>query len=433
VLSAVRTSARYGDLVRRDGMIHQSVFTDPTIFDEEMIKVFGGSWVFLAHEAEIPKPNDFKSITVGRRPTLVTRGSDGRIHALLNRCTHRGSPVCITAQGNAKRFVCPYHAWAFDIAGELQSVPFPDGYGEQFDKKSRHLGRFPRVESYRGYIFGSLNANVEALTDYLAGAREVIDWSVDQDRTGPSGVRVVRGAQMSYRGNWKGMNDNNTDGYHAPFLHSPTAVMNLQRHGAGRGLAGANEYKNMRTQYLGNGHRLLDQRNVFTSPWDRARPMPGRETHRDSVIAEFGEDEARRWLNLAGRGGINLIVYPNLFVLGHGSFAVYEPVTVSSTNVRYYTSLLNDAPDEINTLRIRFEEDFNNLGTRDDLAQMEEIQQTLGCVPELEWLDFSRGLSRESADSHGIITGDKTDETPVRHAYTHWARLMDREVKLSVI
>ena len=69
-----------------------------------MLTMFAGLCVFLLNDAEIPNPNDFKCVNVGRRPVIVTRAGDGEIRALMNRCTHRGTTVCMEAQGNAKRF-----------------------------------------------------------------------------------------------------------------------------------------------------------------------------------------------------------------------------------------------------------------------------------------------------------------------------------------
>ena len=161
--------------------------------------------------------------------------------------------------------------------------------------------------------------------------------------------------------------------------------------------------------------------------------MPGRETHGEAIAEKAGKDRASQYLDLTGRSGINLVIYPNLLLLGHGCFAVYEPVDVALTNVRYYTTLLNDAPEELNTLRVRFEEDFNNVGARDDLAIMEMVQDVLTTVPEMEWLDLSRGMVRQTIDSRGVITSNKTDDTAIRGSYDHWKSLMNREVTLSVV
>ena len=79
----------YDMLVRPDGMVHRTLFTDPAIFEQEMGKIFGGTWVFLLHQSELPDPNDFKCVNIGRRPVIVTRTDQGEIRALMNRCSHR--------------------------------------------------------------------------------------------------------------------------------------------------------------------------------------------------------------------------------------------------------------------------------------------------------------------------------------------------------
>ena len=105
-----------------------------------MNKVFGGTWTFLAHESEVPKPNDFVRKKLGLRPIIVTRDRSGAFHALLNRCTHRGATVCRQDSGSARRFTCPYHNWSFENTGALVGVPMEDAYGADFDKSSLGWG-----------------------------------------------------------------------------------------------------------------------------------------------------------------------------------------------------------------------------------------------------------------------------------------------------
>jgi phenylpropionate dioxygenase-like ring-hydroxylating dioxygenase large terminal subunit len=425
-----RNAARYGDLVRPDGMIHRRLFTDPRIFDEEMVRIFGRSWVFLLHEAEVPAPHDFKTITIGRRPVIVTRSPGGQINALLNRCTHRGSLVCVETQGNANRFQCPYHSWSFASDGQLLGVTFPKGSSPHFDRSAHDLYRFPRVESYRGFVFGCLIPHVEPLIEWLGAAAPIIDWAVDKDRVGPGGVRIAKGTFYTVNGNWKLQSDNNNDSYHAPFLHLSTARMNQQLYGSGKGL---DHFKGdespMYLQDLGNGHKFLDQRPSITSAWERTRPIPGKEVYAEALTVRLGGEAALEHLELVGRTGINLVLYPNLFILGHGMFAVFEPVAVDKTNVRYYTALPNDAPVEVNALRLRFAEDFNTLGVRDDNEAIERVQHALSTIPEMEWVDYSRGLgtNRETFETNGVITGNIMDETGLRGSYKRWQQLMDRD------
>lgn len=105
------------DHLVRDELLHRTVYTDPELFDLEMQRIFGGSWVFLAHDSEIPAPGDFVRRQMGKRQILIVRTEQGEVKGLLNRCTHRGTTLVPGDAGCAKRFVCPYHGWAFDLDG----------------------------------------------------------------------------------------------------------------------------------------------------------------------------------------------------------------------------------------------------------------------------------------------------------------------------
>ncbi len=427
-------NGRFDHLVRPDGMVHRTVFTDPAIFEREMTQVFGGTWVFLLHASEIPNTNDFKCITVGRRPVIVTRGADGDIRALMNRCTHRGTTVCLQAQGNATRFQCAYHGWSFSNTGELLTVTFAEGYGPGFDKAAHNLGRFPRIETHGGYVFGSLNPDVEPLLEWLGPARAMMDWSLTAFTT--PGARVVRSSSMVFNANWKLQNDNNGDMYHVPFTHRSIAQMTAERHGAGKALDHFRGDKTpMVVQYVGHGHKLIDQRPAIPSPWERARPVPGREAYSQALHEGFGPEQAQDYLNMTGRAGINLILYPNMIISGAGSFNVYEPVAVDKTIVHSYSVVLDDAPMAVNALKSRFLEDFAGFGYRDDNEIFERIQHSLSTIPEMEWVDFSKGLGtdRESVGADGTITGAVSDETGIRGAYQYWVELMERDVHPCVL
>ena len=82
------------DALVHEDKVHRSLYTDPAIFDLEMTRIFGAVWVFLAHESQVPRPNDFVRARLGRRPLIVVRDSNGVLRALYNRCTHRGATVC---------------------------------------------------------------------------------------------------------------------------------------------------------------------------------------------------------------------------------------------------------------------------------------------------------------------------------------------------
>ncbi len=424
----------YGALVTDDFRVHRSVFTDPKIFEDEMVRIFGGTWVYLLHESEIPEPFDFQTRRVGRRPVIVTRAEDGEIHVLLNRCTHRGTLLCPLETGNQKRFQCAYHGWTFSNSGDLTAITYPDGYREDFAKEAYNLGRAPRVQSYRGFVFCSFNPDVESVEAWMGPARTIFDWAVDR-AGGDDHVKMVKASTMEYRGNWKLQNDNNGDMYHVPFTHRSTLTMTRQRHGAGKSL---DHFKGdsspMTVRDLGNGHKMIDQRPSIDSVWERARPIPGRETQAEQLIARIGEQRARQYLEYVGRAGINLILYPNLYVGGNASLLVYEPVAVNRTFVHSYIALLPGAPPEINALRMRFEEDFINIGNRDDNEVFERLAAALGDIPEMPWIDVSRGwrTAGETVEADESLSGRVTYETGIRASYVRWRELMTKAPAMAV-
>src|SRR5882724_840068 len=164
----------YSSLVE-EGRVHSAVFTDESIFEAELERIFYTYWVFLAHESEVPEPGDYCRKSIGRHSIVVTRGADGEIRAFFNRCRHRGTAVCRYERGNADFFRCPYHGWTYTNQGKLVGVPFPSRYGADFNKENLGLAPVPRLDSYRGFIFVSLAEDGPSLTDHLGRAAGYID------------------------------------------------------------------------------------------------------------------------------------------------------------------------------------------------------------------------------------------------------------------
>ena len=144
--------------------VHRSAFTSEEILALEREKIFSKAWLYVGHESELPKPNDFVTRGVGGRPVIFIRDRDGRIRVLLNTCRHRGAEVCRLSSGNSKVFACFYHGWAYDNTGRLVSVPDGDAYSASFDRGQLGLYQ-PRVESYRDFVFVTFSRR------YTFGAR----------------------------------------------------------------------------------------------------------------------------------------------------------------------------------------------------------------------------------------------------------------------
>jgi len=206
----------WDELVQED-RVHRLIYTDPAIFAAEMVHVFGGTWVYLAHESQIPANNDFITGRLGLRPLIIVRDMNGTIRALYNRCTHRGTTLCCWDKGNTRSFQCPYHGWSFLNTGKLRGVPWPDGYACDFRDPKYNIAQVPRVESYRGFIFGTLNLDAPPLADWLGPICRPIDQWLDRNPGGK--VVVCEANRLKFKGNWKLAYDNSGDGYHVVYSH----------------------------------------------------------------------------------------------------------------------------------------------------------------------------------------------------------------------
>lgn len=421
------------DTLVQDERVHRTLYTDETIFAEEMNRVFGATWTFLAHESEIPKPNDFVRKKLGLRPLIVTRDRTGGFNALLNRCSHRGATVCRQDAGSARRFTCPYHNWSFDNTGALVGVPMEEAYGASFDKSALGLGRV-RVEAYRGFIFGTLNQELPDLETHLGqAARRIDEWL---DRWPGARLAVRQGThKLICCGNWKLVFDNSADGYHPGFSHASLLRMRKDRYGGGvdmQWVLGNVDDGLQTVADLGNGNTFLDQRKEITRYWDQAAPMPGEESYARLVREMLGGDKGEAALDVVVGSGMNLNIFPNLLIIGN-QLQVIEPQTVDRTHLVWYGTALeaDDLPPGVNALRMRLQEDFPSFGEPDDLANFEECQAGLN-IPEMEWVVTSRHLTtgREYRDDNGHLTGPVTDELPIRAFWREWKRIMTSNTPL---
>jgi anthranilate 1,2-dioxygenase large subunit len=216
---------------RSDGSrIPFKVYGSPEIYRLEQERIFRGPvWSFVAMEAEIPKPNDFKSTFVGDTPIVVTRGADGSLAAWVNRCAHRGALVCRAARGNTKSHVCVYHQWSYDTRGNLRGVPFRNGIKgsagmpADFEAKEHGLQRL-RVESYRGLVFATFSDSAPSLVDYLGPKM-----CERLDRIFHKPIVYLGCTRQYARSNWKLYSENVCDPYHASLLHPFFSTFNLVR------------------------------------------------------------------------------------------------------------------------------------------------------------------------------------------------------------
>ncbi len=414
------------DVVRPD-RVHRSIYLDESLFRSEMDNIFYTTWVYVGHVSEIPAPGDYKTTQIGLQPVIVSRHEDGQIYVLINRCTHRAATVCQEPCGHANYFRCEYHGWTFRNDGELLQPTFGSGYDERdFDKSQYGLAKAPRVDTYRGMIFASLAESGPSLRQHLGNAADYIDLAFDIAPTG--NVLLNAGVhKYSYKGNWKLQSENGVDGYHPNFVHKaffestgvPSAMHIFGANSEGR--AGA----------LGNGHGILDSRPMMREFVAMTLATPQGQRRLDELAERLGDVErAREVLTSGGTQGFNLLIFPNILMIGY-QIRVVIPRTVLDTDVEMYPYLLEGVSDEQNEARLRGHEDFYGAaggGGPDDVAMFRRVFTGIEAKgqPTLDWLLFARGLRRSVVEGD-IDWGHVTDENPQRGFYRQWLSLMEAQ------
>ncbi len=212
---------KYAVIDPASGKIDRRIFSDQAIYDDEMEKIFGRAWLMIGHESLVPAPDDYFHTYMGEDPVILTRDGEGRLHALLNMCRHRGNRVVRCDDGNAKRFMCAYHGWTYRNDGTLEHVPGEsEAYYDALDRASLGLIE-ARVETYAGIVFATWAKDAPSLEAYLGDARWYLD-TVFNRRDG--GMQALGPMKWLEPANWKTMVDNCSDNYHVPTSHLSSAA-----------------------------------------------------------------------------------------------------------------------------------------------------------------------------------------------------------------
>jgi 3-phenylpropionate/trans-cinnamate dioxygenase alpha subunit len=133
--------------------------------------------------------------------------------------------LCTADHGKVKRFQCPFHAWTFNLEGELVALHgFEEGYHSELKLQDWGMIKVPRLETYKGLIFGSFDSKIEALDTYLGDAKWYLDTMLDRTK---GGLRLLPGVfKWTFNANWKSICDNMAgDNAHVGTTHA--SVTNL--------------------------------------------------------------------------------------------------------------------------------------------------------------------------------------------------------------
>ncbi len=416
------------------GVVAPAIYTDPDLYQLELANVFGRSWLFLAHDSQLPKPGSFVQTYMAEDPVLVVRQRDGSVKAFLNQCRHRGMRICRAEAGTNKTFTCSYHGWAYDLEGNLINVPGEqDAYHGQIDKARWSTQKVPRIANYRGFYFGCWSEDTPEFTDYLGDMAWYFDAYIDR---WPGGLEFVPGTtKWVIDCNWKlAAEQFASDMYHGPISHASATIALIDPSAEGPGHDNpaariASSYEGPGRQFAGNGHgsgsfwlpfpshnMIFDSAGTAFYQWQ--------EENKDEIIRRIGDVRP-------GKVNTHNTIFPNFSWLGlAAAMRVWHPRGPGSMEVWSWTYVPKDAPDKVkDEVRQGTQRTFSPAGVfeSDDGENWTEVQQVLrGWKARSAPFNVTMGRGYAQRDVHGLpgTTNHVYAETASRGFLQRWSDLV---------
>lgn len=187
-------------------------YSDPDFFAAEAARVLRPSWQVVCHESDVPEPGDYHTLDFLGESVAVVRGRAGELRAFTNVCRHRGARLLDGPSGCARRIVCPYHAWAYDLDGRLAAIPRRETY-VALDTSRLGLAEVEH-EVWRGFVFVRLEGGGPSVAAMMAPYEaEVAPYRFER-------LRAIGRVTLRPRAvNWKNVGDNYSDGLHIAVAH----------------------------------------------------------------------------------------------------------------------------------------------------------------------------------------------------------------------
>ena len=325
-------------------MLPPAAYTSAEVLGWEQRHFFAG-WQCVGFSADVAEPGTQRAERLAGSTVLLVRGQDGRLRGFANVCRHRGHELLPCAGTTTKRaVVCPYHAWAYTLDGDLLAAP---GYDDlpAFDSSPYAL-RPVQVTEWRGYVFADPSGTAPPVAEYLGE----LDRLVNQHR--PERLAVRARHEYLVRANWKVLVENYQECYHCPQIHPELCAVSPPDSGVNWDLPGA---------WVGGWMRLRD--DAVTMSLDGRSgglPIPGVEP-----------DRLRRVDYVA--------VFPNLLISLHPDYVMTHrlvPMSAGETWVECAWAFPQEAVQH-EGFDPAYAVDFWDVTNRQDWAACESVQRGL--------------------------------------------------------
>jgi choline monooxygenase len=202
-------------------------YNDEQFLKAECDTLFSDNWVFVGFAHELAQPGDAQPVTVAGKPVLLLKNAQGDIGAFHNACSHRCLKLVNEPMNVGAMLCCPYHAWTYNLDGDLCATPFFGGkeqHPEGFEM-SKHGLKPIRLTVWHDWIFINLSGDAPVFVDYAAPLIRHLD-GINFDQVKP--VATLDFGEVSC--NWKFLIENFIEPYHVQFVHRTTTNQPLEDH-----------------------------------------------------------------------------------------------------------------------------------------------------------------------------------------------------------
>ena len=187
-------------------------YTDPEVFRIESDGLFKRTWQFAGHISQVENTGDYFTFSMAGENLFCIRGKDGAINAYYNVCQHRAHEL-VYGEGNTRLVVCPYHAWTYELSGQLRSGPNIQSV-PGFDRSE--IGLTPvRIEEFCGFLFANLDPDAEPMDTWFPDVREQLSSFVPHHAQ----LKHVEWVEIPENCNWKVSIENYSECYHCKLNH----------------------------------------------------------------------------------------------------------------------------------------------------------------------------------------------------------------------
>jgi len=187
-------------------------FSSSDIYDQETQCIFHKKWICVGRASDIPQAGDYFLHEIDGESLILVRDDQGQVNCFYNVCRHRGTRICEQGCGRFKsRIQCPYHAWNYDLSGNLKSAPNMVDV-EHFNVKDYSLNSVD-CTVWQGFVLINVDRDCEPFESYASAIHSRFDaWELED---------LVSVHQITYdlQSNWKIVFQNYSECYHCSLVH----------------------------------------------------------------------------------------------------------------------------------------------------------------------------------------------------------------------